>query len=192
MSVRKTIVGLQGSGKTQLAKKMIREKTTKKQKVLVVDILGEYNEKGLGNVDIYIPNNSINPISEVSELVNNYIITPFKEQKTQPYRLVVFDEASRYLNTKLSMPDEIGYINDFARHLNIDVITIARRFTQLNTDLVELSHNLYIFNQSGLNDIKRLNELAIGLGDSVLDLKPYHYIEVNQHRKYFLRNPIRL
>lgn len=192
MSVRKTIVGLQGSGKTQLAKKMIREKTTKKQKVLVVDILGEYNEKGLGNVDIYIPNNSINPISEVSELVNNYIITPFKEQKTQPYRLVVFDEASRYLNTKLSMPNEIGYINDFARHLNIDVITIARRFTQLNTDLVELSHNLYIFNQSGLNDIKRLNELAIGLGDSVLDLKPYHYIEVNQHRKYFLRNPIRL
>jgi GTPase SAR1 family protein len=148
MSVRKTIVGLQGSGKTQLAKKMIREKTTKKQKVLVVDILGEYNEKGLGNVDIYIPNDSINPISEVSELVNNYIITPFKEQKTQPYRLVVFDEASRYLNTKLSMPNEIGYINDFARHLNIDVITIARRFTQLNTDLVELSHNLYIFNQS--------------------------------------------
>ena len=38
MSKRITIVGLQGSGKTQLAKKMIRDKVRKNKKVLVFDM----------------------------------------------------------------------------------------------------------------------------------------------------------
>jgi len=192
MSTRKTIVGLQGSGKTELAKKMIKQKTAFNKKVLVVDILNEYNNKALGKIDIYIPDNSVNPVAEVNQLITNYILNPYFETGKQPYSLIVFDEASRYFQNKIPLPQSMGYINDMARHLNLDVITIARRFTQLNTDLVELSHNLYIFIQSGINDIKRLNELSMGLGDTVLNLPRYHYIEVDQWRKYNIKPPIKL
>jgi len=192
MSTRKTIVGLQGSGKTELAKKMIKQKTAFNKKVLVVDILNEYNNKALGKIDIYIPDNSVNPVAEVNQLITNYILNPYFETGKQPYSLIVFDEASRYFQNKIPLPQSMGYINDMARHLNLDVITIARRFTQLNTDLVELSHNLYIFNQTGINDIKRLNELSMGLGDTVLNLPRYHYIEVDQWRKYNIKPPIKL
>ena len=192
MSTRKTIVGLQGSGKTELAKKMIKQKTAFNKKVLVVDILNEYNNKALGKIDIYIPDNSVYPVAEVDQLITNYILNPYFETGKQPYSLIVFDEASRYFQNKIPLPQSMGYINDMARHLNLDVITIARRFTQLNTDLVELSHNLYIFNQTGINDIKRLNELSMGLGDTVLNLPRYHYIEVDQWRKYNIKPPIKL
>ena len=192
MSTRKTIVGLQGSGKTELAKKMIKQKTAFNKKVLVVDILNEYNNKALGKIDIYIPDNSVNPVAEVNQLITNYILNPYFETGKQPYSLIVFDEASRYFQNKIPLPQSMGYINDMARHLNLDVITIARRFTQLNTDLVELSHNLYIFIQSGINDIKRLNELSMGLGDTVLNLPKYYYVEVDQWRKYNIKPPIKL
>lgn len=192
MSVRKTIVGLQGSGKTELAKKMIKQKTSLGKKVIVVDVLGEYNNKKLGKIDVYVPQNPVYPVAEVDQLITNYILTPYFETGKQPYRLIVFDEASRYFQNKIPLPQSMGYINDMARHLDLDVITIARRFTQLNTDLVELSHNLYIFNQTGINDIKRLNELSIGLGDTVLELPPYHYIEVDQRRKYKIKSPIKI
>lgn len=192
MSTRKTIVGLQGSGKTELAKKMIKQKTAFNKKVLVVDILNEYNNKALGKIDIYIPDNSVNPVAEVNQLITNYILNPYFETGKQPYSLIVFDEASRYFQNKIPLPQSMGYINDMARHLNLDVITIARRFTQLNTDLVELSHNLYIFNQTGINDIKRLNELSMGLGDTVLNLPKYYYVEVDQWRKYNIKPPIKL
>lgn len=189
MYYRNCIVGLQGSGKTQLSKKIAREFLSKKQKVLIIDLMKEYNLKG---ADIYRPVDNVNPVDEVSTIIQNYIINPFEENGSQPYRLVIFDESSRYFNNKLSLPKPMGYINDFARHLKINVITVARRFTQINTDLVELSHNLYIFNQSGLNDIKRLDELSIGLGDTVLNLKPYHYVYVNQTRQYEIKNPINI
>lgn len=192
MSIRKTIVGLQGSGKTELAKKMIKEKTSKNKNVLVVDILNEYNKRELGKIDIYIPDNSVYPVAEIDQLIQNYILNPYFETGKQPYNLIVFDEASRYFQNKVPLPQSMGYINDMARHLKIDVITIARRFTQLNTDLVELSHNLYVFNQSGINDIKRLNELSMGLGDTVLNLPRYHYIEVDQWRKYNIKKPIKI
>lgn len=191
-SIRKTIVGLQGSGKTELAKKMIQEQTKKGNKVLVFDVLNEYNVKKLGNIDIYVPENSVNPIAEVDLLIKNYILVPYFETDKQPYRLIVFDEASRYFQNKTPLPQSMGYINDMARHLKLDVLVIARRFTQLNTDLVELSHKLYIFNQTGINDIKRLNELSIGLGDTVLNMPKFHYVEVDQWRKYLIKQPIKL
>ena len=191
-SIRKTIVGLQGSGKTELAKRFIKQKTSSGKKVLIIDVLNEYNIKKIGSVDIYIPNNSIYPIAEVDTVIQNYVLNPYFETGKQPYSLIVFDEGSRYFQNKVPLPQSMGYINDMARHLKLDVLVIARRFTQLNTDLVELSHKLYIFNQTGINDIKRLNELSIGLGDTVLNLPIYHYVEVDQWRKYKIMPPIKL
>ncbi len=192
-SYRKMIVGLQGSGKTELAKKMIKETTSKGGKALIVDILAEYiHNKKLGNIDVYVPTNSVYPVVEVDTLINNYILTPYFETGKQPYNLIVFDEASRYFQNKNPLPQSMGYINDMARHLKLDVIVIARRFTQVNTDLVELSHKLYIFNQTGINDIKRLNELSIGLGDTILNIPKYYYVEVDQWRKYIIKNPIKI
>ena len=193
MSKRITIVGLQGSGKTQLAKKMIRDKVRKNKKVLVFDILGEYvKDKSLGNIDVFIPQDRIEPLLEIDTVLKNYVVEPYIYDKKKNYSLIVFDEASRYFINKLKLPSNMGFINDMARHIELDIICIARRFTQLNTDIVELSHYLYIFNQAGINDIKRLNELSIGLGDTVLTLNKYHYIEVNQFRQYSIKKPIKI
>ena len=78
MSKRITIVGLQGSGKTQLAKKMIRDKVRKNKKVLVFDILGEYvKDKSLGNIDVFIPQDRIEPLLEIDTVLKNYVVEPY-------------------------------------------------------------------------------------------------------------------
>jgi len=176
---RFVIFGLQGSGKTVLAKHILRQYP----KHLVYDTLNEYH-----NFNRYIPSHrqySAEAIAEINTVIKKLVI---------PRRpsIFVIDEANRFCPNRRPLPEQISKLNDFNRHYGIGFGVIARRPAQLHTDLTELAHYIFVFKLKGLNDIKYLNGLVYGLGDAVMNLEPYHFALVDENREVKICSPIPL
>ena len=187
---RITVVGLQGSGKSTWTHAYIRAHLAAGHKVLVFDPMKEYGK--IAGATVYQPKASGGDAlrQEFETMLYKLVILPYKRNRTQPYRLLVCEEASRYLMHGKPLPDNIGWINDTMRHMHISLVCIARRFVQLNVDLPELSHRLIIYRQSGVNDMRRLADISEGLDDAVRSLAKYHYVEVDAERRYEIRPPV--
>jgi len=176
---RFALLGLQGSGKTVNAKWILRHYP----RHLVYDPLKEYV-----GFNRYLPTYreySLEAIAEINAAIQRFIFE--KEGKLD---LFVIDEANRYCPTRRPLPETIGQINDFNRHMNLGFGVIARRPVQLHTDLIELAHDLFIYRLKGKNDIAYLNELSDGLGEAVLSLQPYHFVHVNELRDFEICAPV--
>ena len=180
---RFVILGLQGSGKTVLAKNFL--KSVKDS--IVYDIHHEY--VGINRylaehrqVHAYKPNDPA--LMELNNFVSQIVIN------SGQIRLFVLDEANRFCPNHRPLPSSILNLNDDQRHDRIAFGTIARRPAQLNTDLVELAHYLFIFRLPGKNDYIYLEELASGLGDAVQALQDYHFVIVNQNRRFTIHKPM--
>lgn len=178
--IRTTIVGIAGSGKTTYLKSRIGNKS------IVFDPLREF-KKGF----IFHPHNRVDPKEEYEKILYQEIIKPYEREGKQPYEDLIIDECNRPYPNKIPLPPMMAYINDFNRHLKLNVFIVARRLSQLNTDLVELSHKVIIFKQTGINDIKRANDIIEGAGDQLRTLKKYHYIEIYEGQ-YSINEPINL
>lgn len=172
--IRRVIVGLQGSGKTVLAKHIIDRYRKQGVSTLVIDYQHEYDGKGH---TAYRVADRVNPTQEVDALLQHTIIEPYTARvpRKQRYGHIVFDEAPRYFPNRAPLPPAMAQINDVGRHIGVAVTCIARRFSQVNTDIVELAHEIYLFRQSGVNDLKRCNEMSAGLANIVGNLPPHHY-----------------
>jgi len=86
----------------------------------------------------------------------------------------------------------IADLNDQCRHYHLGVVYIARRPSQLNQDITELSDYMMIYHLTGHRDNLYLNDIVAGLGDSAKALPPYHYILVRPDRSYHVMAPIAL
>ncbi len=176
--IRRIIVGLQGSGKTVLAKHLIDQYRKQGVSTLVIDYMHEYDGK---NHTAYRVENRSKPTQEVDEVLNRLIIEPYRKgiPRKERYGHLICDEAPRYFPARQPLPPAAAQINDVGRHMSIAVTCIARRFSQVNTDLVELSHEIYLFRQSGVNDLRRCNDMRAGLANIVGSLAPHHYAVLN-------------
>ena len=172
--IRRVIVGLQGSGKTVLAKSIIDKYHKQGVSTLVIDYQHEYDGKGH---TAYRVTDRVNPTQEVDTVLRHMIIDPYhgRVPRRQRYGHLVCDEAPRYFPNRTPLPTSMAEINDVGRHIGVAVTCIARRFSQVNTDLVELAHEIYLFRQSGVNDLKRCNDMSAGLANIVGHLPPHHY-----------------
>jgi hypothetical protein len=170
------IFGLQASGKTELAKFILRHAPNH----LVWDWHHEY--KGFCRY-------SVQKRYDLEKQLTLVI------QKLVPkVDMFIIDEANRLAPNRSPLMPVLAELNDDSRHepWRLSLGMIARRPVQLNTDLVELSHFLFIFNLKGKNDIEYLNDLAAGLGDTVSTMPPYHYAAVDQYRSFKVMPPIPL
>ena len=177
---RKTFVtfGLRGTGKSTLANTIANSFGAK---CLVYDTLDEVPANA--KYDSYIP--KVRNNSAELEIVIRQIKT------SNQYQLFLIDEANRYCPSKPSpLPPEVADLNDQCRHYNISVGYIARRPCQLNQDLTELSDYMFIYHLKGKADIAYLRNISEGLGEAVLKLPPYHFIQVNPDRSFKLMKPI--
>jgi DNA helicase HerA-like ATPase len=168
------IFGLQGSGKTELAKAILRRAPNH----LVWDWHQEY--KGFNR---YLVKKRYDLERQITLVI----------QKLVPkVDMFLIDEANRLAPNRSPLIPAIAELNDDSRHApwRLSLGFLARRPVQLNTDLVELSHYLFIFNLKGKNDIDYLNDLAAGLGDTVATMAPYHYAAVDQYRNYKIMAPV--
>jgi DNA helicase HerA-like ATPase len=177
---RFVILGLQGSGKSTLAKYLARQNP----KSLVFDIIGEY--QGLNR---YVPKQKqgIALQTELELCINRLLL-----KNLQRFDTFIIDEANRVAPSKKPLTPSLLMLNDQSRHFGLSLGTIARRPSQLNTDLMDLAHYLFIFTLSGWHDKQYLNKISVGLGDEAQTLEPYHFIMVDPVRKYWHMNPIPL
>ena len=177
---RKTFVifGLRGTGKSTFANYIAR---SFKSKCLVYDTLNEVPDTA--NYDAYIPKVRNNP-AELELLITNV-------KNSSQYQLLLIDEANRYCPSKPApLPPEVADINDQCRHYNLSIGYIARRPCQLNQDLTELSDYMFIYHLKGKADIQYLRNISEGLGEAVLKLPPFHFVQVNPDRSYKIMKPI--
>lgn len=173
---RFVIFGLQGSGKTILAKHILSQEPAH----FVFDTLHEY--KGFNR---YLPlQRDTRGIPELETLIEIAII------RSKAVRLFIIDEANRFCPSKIPLPQAVLNLNDFQRHYGIAFGAIARRPVQLFTDLTELAHYMFIFNLKGKNDCAYLDAIVLGLGDAVSQLQSYHFVVVSPGRSYEVHAPI--
>lgn len=177
-----TVIGLKGSGKTVWVKYLLDSV----KKHLIVDPMLEY--QGFRR---YIPKfRSFGDAATLEiEMVAEELVVPKKGNKAK-VDLFAVDEANRYCPARHPLSPVVMDINDFQRHWDLTTVWVARRPTQLNTDLVELSNWIVVFNLAGKNDHQYLNDLSDGLGDAVLELPKYHYMFVNESRQYEQMPPV--
>ena len=173
------IFGLKGTGKTVLAKHILKQSKAG----FVYDVLHEY--RGFNRYIVSNRQHTQKAIEELNLFVSRVIIG------SKQIRLFILDEANRYCPPKPQpLPESILELNDFNRHYNISFGVIARRPTQLHSDLVELANYLFIFQLKGKNDIAYLDNLASGLGDAVVNLPPYHFVQVNPNHTFQVQQPV--
>lgn len=171
------IFGLPDCGKSTLAHYILNQYGAR---AFVYDTLNEYPDTPF---DSYTPKSQYD--SAELEAVIRAVIA-----KNQ-YSMVLIDEANRFCPSKPApLPQAIADLNDWRAHYGLSVGYIARRPVQLNQDLTELAHYLFIFRLRGKNDTQYLNDIAAGLGDAVNELPPYHFVMVDSQRNYQLFNPV--
>ena len=114
--------------------------------------------------------------------------------KIGKYKLAVIDEAGDYAPSKPTpLSEYLAKFNRECRHPEYGRITpvwCCQRPTQLNQDITEMSHYLFIFKLKGKNDIDYLNDFSRGLGDAVFTMPKYHYMVVNEDRDFVLHKPV--
>lgn len=183
-SKRVCIFGLPGEGKSVLLAHLAR---TYGRRAFIYDTMHEFPTNQ--PFDVYRPRNRYS-IIELEQVLKAVVAAARKRD----YKLVAIDEANRFAPSK---PHELvpilGEINDCCRHIeynNFTPVFIARRPTQLNQDLTELAHYLFIFNLKGKNDIDYLEDFSTGLGAAVFNLPRFHFIVVDQRRQWQLYRPI--
>lgn len=178
---RFVILGLQGTGKTYMAKYLLEQHPAS----IVYDVLHEY--LGYNRYIVKYRQYGNEAINELNMLVSKVVIGSKK------IKLFILDEANRFCPAKPHpLPDSILELNDFQRHYGISFGAICRRPTQLHTDLVELAHYLFIFQLKGKNDLLYLDGIAGGLGDKVLALPEYHFVIVHPNHEYEIHWPVNL
>nr|BEL00733.1 hypothetical protein DMOBY_05860 [Dehalococcoides mccartyi] len=174
------IFGLKGCGKSNLAATLLGMYGNT---ALVYDTLSEYSDAQ--SYDRYVPTNRYNA-AELEKITRAVM-------HSRRYRLFIIDEANRYCPSKPApLPQAIADLNDWCRHDQYDIIPvyICRRPTQLNQDLTEQADYIAIFRLAGVNDVKYLNELSAGLGDTVQKLPQYHFCLVDPLRNYQVMLPV--
>lgn len=171
------IFGLPDSGKSTLANYILDQYGAA---AFIYDTLGEYAGSPY---DSYCPSDRYDP-EELEKVTRNILAC-------RRYTLFIIDEANRFCPSKPApLPQAIADLNDWRAHYGIGIGYIARRPVQLNQDLTELSHYLFIFTLKGKNDIQYLNDLSAGLGDAVFDIPPYHFVVMHPDRSFELYSPV--
>jgi hypothetical protein len=181
------VLGVKGSGKSTLVNKLLMDCGVDG---LYYDTLGETPANVPFN--FYVPKDRYSVI-ELESIINK--ITPQKGQDihnfTPPFSMFIVDEMPRFAPAKPHpLPESVADLNDQNRHYLMSVGYVARRPSQLNSDLVELANYLFIFRLTGKNDLVYLDATVKGLADAVQGLEKYEFVLVHPDKHFEICNPI--
>lgn len=185
---RTTILGLQGSGKTYLAKHHLLDDEPNH---LVIDPNGEYD-----GYTRYVPKYPDSPakFNEEIRLVMRKIVLPNcqtieaisrgEKPKKNRLKLLVIDEADLVAPARQNINSALRYAVVNARHLQLDIVFISRRPTDLNTYIMDTCDYLISFKQTGYNAIKVLKMINEVSPDKIrgLDYDKYEFILYDRAR----------
>lgn len=155
-------LGLPGSGKTTLVKHLLAQERAH----LVYDPNREY-----GGFRAYQPND-IGSLDELDWVIDRYVKPG---ASGPPHRLFVMDEANIYIPHSGKLRQNILQLAHLRRHWGVGWGVVARRPSNVHTEVREMTNYLFVFRITGLRDRQLLNDWHKGLGDLAAGLKPYHY-----------------
>lgn len=188
--MRITIIGLQGSGKTYLAKKAFLDREPQH---LVIDPNDEY-----AGYTRYVPKYTDDYerlVEEIKIAVRKLVIPNTwsieqleKKGKDKPDRLklLVIDEADLILPAKHNINAAIRNLIVKSRHLRLDIIFISRRPTDLNAYVMDVSDYLIVYKQVGYNALKTLRALKLDSDKAIkeLDYDNHEFLLFDRERAY--------
>jgi hypothetical protein len=189
------VFGLRGSGKSWFVKSVLESTPDH----LIYDPLKEHD-----GYSKYTPSDRTS-IEELSRVIEGPVIKGVKVTEDNKHmfptrrvgetwkpELFVIDECNRYVYPKPTrLPKPIADLVDYGRHWNVSFGAVARRPVQFHTDLIELADVVFFFHLPGKNDHQYLESLHVGLGDTVRNLAPYHFVGFSHGSEITVHAPIR-
>ena len=189
------VFGLRGSGKSWFVKSVLESTPDH----LIYDPLKEH--KGYNK---YTPTDRTS-IDELAQVIEGPVIEGVKVTEdnkamvptrrvgeTWKPELFVIDDCNRYVYPKPTrLPKPIADLVDYGRHWNVSFGAVARRPVQFHTDLIELADVVFFFQLPGKNDNAYLESLHTGLGDTVRNLAPYHFVAFSHGSEITVHAPIK-
>lgn len=168
------VVGVKGSGKTFLTKRLV--KTIDKQ-VIVYDTINQFTELPEMKKDDF----------DFRQKVRISFIRPkdFKKAFDYPSSVVVIDEVDHYCEPENK--DHLKYLNPlikFSRNFRIDVILTAKRLNSLKVSMRSQVDFVVIGITTELNDLKVLREYGIDV-ELVKSLKDYEFLIWSTKKRTF-------
>jgi DNA helicase HerA-like ATPase len=182
------ILGVKKSGKSTLANIILNDTGND---ALYYDTLGESPLDSPFN--FYVPKDRYS-VAELESVIAK--ITPQKGQDVNTfipvYSMFIIDESNRFCPPKPHpLPPAVADLNDQNRHYLMSVGYVARRPSQLNSDLIELSDYLFIFRLTGKNDLIYLDATVKGLGDAVAKLEKFQFVLVHPDKHFQVCNALK-
>lgn len=184
------IVGLNGSGKTEFGKFIVK----KSFKRCVWVLINPDDMKGMpSNVTAVISTDRENRIKEIDGIIGD-VIKLAKEGKVDG---LVLDEADLFLNDNAEIK-KFANINDMVilqRHHGLGVIIMSRRPANLPTMLYETSDTVILFASPRSDNVDRkLKPLHRDLAPMVSTLRKgdYKFVTITTGENPILHNPIPL
>jgi len=185
---RITVLGLQGSGKTYL----VTNSFLKYQKNhLIVDIMHEYPS----DMHSYSPKYLDDPDrlkEEISYIIKKLIIkncVALEDKNTTKtdknrLKLVVFEESDLYAPSSERVAEGMRSLVVQSRHLQLDMIFISRRPSDVSAYIMDTSDYLIIGKQVGANALKIVNNLNSLAGAMLkkLDYEKHQFLLLNRNR----------
>lgn len=164
------ISGLRGSGKTYLAKDIIKTRLIPSKKdYYIYDLNDEYREFPTENV--YVPKTA-------SETEFETVAKKIWETGDTVFDV---DEAENYINVRKPLTESMIAITRRGRHRKIGSIAITRRIAEFSKEFFSLSDWVVLFKMFSPNDIRYIAEfLTKEDADRLSSLKPYHYLVYSQ------------
>jgi hypothetical protein len=189
------VFGLRGSGKSWFVKSVLESTPDH----LVFDPLKEH-----AGYNKYTPTVR-ESIDELEEVIEGLVIKGVKVTEDNKSRfptrrvgetwkpeLFVIDECNRYVYPKPTrLPKRVADLVDYGRHWGVSFGAVARRPVQFHTDLIELADIVFFFQLPGKNDHAYLESLHTGLGDTVRDLAPFHFVAFAHGSEITVHAPIK-
>lgn len=188
--MRVTIIGLQGSGKTYLAKRVFLDK---EKRHLVIDPNDEY-----AGYTRYVPKytDDYEKLSEEIKVAIRKLVLPNTwsieqleksgREKKDRLKLLVIDEADLMLPARHNINAAIRNLIVKSRHLRLDIVFISRRPTDLNAYVMDVSDYLVVFKQVGYNALRTLRALKLDSDKAIkeLDYKKHEFLLFDRERNY--------
>ena len=178
------VFGLKSAGKSNFVQWLLQAHPEMYQAHLIYDVCREHE-----SLNRYIPTHRRGDEAkeEMNQVLERMVLS--MDRKRRP-ELVGIEEVSRFCGPRSPPPEALYDLIDLNRHYGVGLFGVARRPAQVHTDMVELAENLIIFQLTGKNDYRRLEEEVEGLGDAVRDLDPYEFVYVGPSREYWTCSPV--
>jgi hypothetical protein len=149
---------------------LIPKLLAQKKRIICIDPNLEY--KPTRNFVVFRLIDYENGAAEVEKMVTYYLNGKHKKPD-----VIICDESNVVFDKMRLEPATKKLVNTL-RHEKIDLILVARRPVDINITMSELARERYVFRVSGVNDIKRLNDISAGLGDNAARLEQHDYYHI--------------